>query len=58
MKNKQKKAKARATMKSYDGRIAECEENLRMKTLIDFDHSVACSINSLAVEKATDIKLT
>ena len=50
LKDKQKKRKSRATMKSYNDGVVHCEKDLRTKTLLDFDHSVGYII-SLAVQK-------
>lgn len=50
-KDKQKKRKSQATMKSYNDGVAHCEKDLRTKMLLDFDHSVGYSIISLAVQK-------
>ena len=38
-------------MKPYENRISDVENSLKTKMLIDFDHSVGCSIKSLAIQK-------
>ena len=51
MKVKQKKMKSRGAMKNYDDRIGNYKKNLKTKMMIDFDHSVVCSIKSLTIQK-------
>ena len=51
LKDKQKKRKSRAPMKSYNDGVVHCEKDLRTKMLLEFDHSVGYSIISLAVQK-------
>ena len=51
LKDKQKKRKSRATMKSYNDGVVHCGKDLRTKMLLDFDHSVGYNIISLAVQK-------
>ena len=43
--------KIKTIMKPYENRIADAEKSSKVKRLIEFDHSVACSIKSLAVKR-------
>ena len=45
-------------IKPYENIISDLKKKLKMKMLIDFDHSVTCSIKSLAVQKNTEVKTT
>ena len=58
MKDNHKKMKSRGTMKNCDNRIDDYKKNLKTKMIIDFDHSVACSIKSLTIQINTDVKPT
>lgn len=58
MKQNKSRDKKRMFMKSYKNRVSEAENNLKTKMLIAFDHSVACSIKSLAIQKNTKVNTT
>ena len=46
------------TLKNCDQRVSASERNPRTKMVIDIDHSLVCSIKSLAVNKPDEIKPT
>ena len=53
-----KKIKKRVTLYDYVNRKNKALTNQRVKSLIDFDKEYSCSIESIAIEKSSKIKLT
>lgn len=58
MKEHKKKIETKMNMKLYENRISVYEKNLKTKIVIDFDHSIACCIKFLAVQKSSKVKIT
>ena len=58
MKIYQQKHKVKLVKKPYKSRMSMVKKIMKVKTLMDFNHFIACSIKSLAILKTNEMKAT
>ena len=58
MKIYQQKHKVKLIKKPYKSRMSMVKKIMKVKTLMDFNHFIACSIKSLAILKTNEMKAT